>query len=91
MKPEIKKAQRVKRGPYVILTQLQQALIGKRVAENGVTAAIRHFSGRYEGCDLKETFKKDYLNLRRNSKRSFDNDNISELPWKKRGCPLLLV
>ena len=65
VKPEIKKSQRGERGPYVKLTPSQKALVKKRAAEHGVTATIRHFSGRYKRCDLKETtvhrFKKEYL------------------------------
>ena len=72
VKPEIKKAQHGKRGSYVILIPSQKALIRKRAAENAVTATIRHFSGRYEGCDLKEVtvrrFKNDNLKLKRNYK-----------------------
>ena len=65
VKPKIEKSQCGERGPYVKLTPSQKALIGKRAAEHGVTDTVHHFSGRYEGCDLKETtvrrFKKEYL------------------------------
>ena len=56
VKPEIDKSQRGKRGPYVKLTPSQKAVTGKRAAQHGVTAIIRHFSGRYERCDLKENY-----------------------------------
>ena len=93
VKPEIEKSLSGKRGPYVILTPLQRALIGKRAAENGVTATIRHFSGSYDGCDLKETtvrrFKNEYL-VELKKKRHCEDDEVTELPLKKRGRPLLL-
>ena len=58
-----------------------------------MTATIRHFSGRYEGCDLKETtvrrFKNEYL-LELKRRRDCEDDKVVELPMKKRGCPLLL-
>ena len=93
VKPEIEKSQHCERGPYVKLMPSQKAFVGKRATEHGVTATIRHFSGRYEGCDLKETtvcrFKKEsLLELRR--KRQCGEDDVPEVPAKKRGHPLLL-
>ena len=95
VKPEIEKLKRGKRGPYVKLTPAQKATIGKRAAENGVTATLRHFSKSYEDLDLKETtvrrFKNEYL-LELKRKRHCDNSDreVLELPTKKRGRPLLL-
>ena len=93
VKPEIEKSRSGKRGAYVKRTPHQKALIGKRAAEHGVTATICHFSGRYEGCDLKETtvrrFKNEYL-LELKRRRDCEDDKVVELPMKKRGCPLLL-
>ena len=71
------------------LTPAQKARIGKRAAENGVTATIRHFSKNYEELDLKETtvrrFKNEYL-LELKRKRLFnDSDSeVLELPTKKK-------
>ena len=94
IKPDLEKTSRGERGPYLKLTPSQRALIGKRAAENGVTATIRRFSGKYEGCDLKETtvrrLKNDYL-FELSKKRKSENDTaVLELPAKKRGRPLLL-
>lgn len=54
---------------------------------------IRQFSGREEGCDLKEAtvgrFNNENLELKRNLKRHCEDIEIAELPAKKRGHPLL--
>ena len=49
VKPEIEKLKNGKRGPHAKLTPSQKAMIGKRAAENRVTATLCRFSGRYEG------------------------------------------
>ena len=43
------------REPYVKLTPEQMAVIGRRAAEHGVTAAIWYFSKRFDNIELKET------------------------------------
>ena len=63
VKPEMEKLKNGKRGPYAKLTPSQKAMIGKRAAENGVTATLSRFSGRYEGCDLKETTVRRFKNV----------------------------
>ena len=80
------------REPYVKLTPEQKALIGRRAAEHGVTATIRYYSKRCEDTKLKEAtvrrLKNNYLGkLKR--KRVAPHE-ITELPSKKRGHPLLL-
>ena len=80
------------REPYVKLTPEQKALIGRRAAEHGVTATIRYYSKRCEDTKLKEAtvrrLKNNYLGeLKRKRVRPHE---ITELPSKKRGRPLLL-
>ena len=72
------------REPYTKLTPEQKAVIGRRAAEHGITATIRHFSKRYDNMELKETtvrrLKKNYLSeLKR--KRA-EPCEITELPPK---------
>lgn len=52
IKPDVEKINHGERELYVKLTPSQRALVGKRAAENGVTATIRHFAGKYKGCDF---------------------------------------
>ncbi len=80
------------REPYIKLTPVQKAMIGRRAAEHGVTATIRYISKQYEDIDLKETtvqrLKNNYLSeLKR---KRVEPCEITELPSKKRGRPLLL-
>ena len=80
VKPEIDKSQHGECEPYVELTPSQKAVVGKRAAQHGVTATIRHFSGRYKGCDFKGTtirrFKKEYLLELRKKKRQCEEDHV---------------
>ena len=42
-------------GPYISLTPAQKFSIGKRAAENGVTATLRYYSKSFPDLVLKET------------------------------------
>ena len=78
---------------YQILSAEFKDKIGKYAAENGNTAAARHFSNELEKPLSEATiwgFKSRYLE-ELSRKRKADEDPIVEsLPQKKRGHPLLL-
>ena len=80
------------RESYIKLTPEQKAIIGRRAAGHGVTAAIRYFSKRYDDLPLKEPtvrrLKNTYLSELKRQRT--EPEDITELPPKKRGRPLLL-
>ena len=55
VRTELEKKPQGSRNPYLKLTPAQKAIVGKRAAEHGVTAAIRYFSPRFPDLELKET------------------------------------
>ena len=84
-----------KRGNYGKFTPEQKAMIGKRAAEHGVVAAVRYYIKQFP--NLKENTVRDWRNAyrlelkKRVRKRSEGAAiDITELPQKKRGRPLLL-
>ena len=84
-------SERTSRGPYISLTPERKFSVGKRAAENGVTATLHYYSKSFPNVALKETtvrrFKDNYL-LHIND---FTGPaNLQELPYKKRGRPLLI-
>lgn len=52
-----------KRGQYTKFTPSQRAMIGKKAAEEGVTASMRYFKAKYPNLDLKETTVRRFKNL----------------------------
>jgi len=83
------------RGPYLILTPVQRFKIGKRSAEDGVTASVRYFIKKYPELPLKETSVRRnlYQSALKSRKSCTDEDpsgDIQELPCKKFGQQLLI-
>ena len=82
------------RGCYEKYTPEQKAMIGKRAAEHGVVASVRHYIKDFP--NLKENTVRDWRNAyrlqlkKRVRNGSESGMNITELPQKKRGRPLLL-
>ena len=79
--------------PYIVATPEQKAKVGKYVAENGTTNAIRIFSR--ELPNLKEStvrrWKKVYLCELATKKRAGDEKiSVDRLPVAVKGRPLLL-
>ena len=84
-----------KRGRYDIYSPEEKASIGKRAAEHGVTSTIRYYAKKYpERPLLKEssvrTWKNKYTAELGRRKRTGGDMDVTELPQKKRGRPLLL-
>ena len=86
-----------KRGQYGKYTPEQKAMISKRPAEHGVVAAVRYYIKQFP--NLKENTVRDWRNayrielkkrVREGSAGGNAMINISELPMKKKGRPLLL-
>ena len=82
-----------RRGKYNSYTAEERAVIGKFATENGVMAAKRRFSRQLEANINESTirrFKEAYLKERTRKREADEDDNVSELPEKKRGRKLLL-
>ena len=84
-----------KRQPYAKFSDIQKARIGKRAAEEGVTASIRYFSKKYSEFSLKETtvrrFKNEYTaEVKKRIREDAPDKSVMELPSKKRGRPTIL-
>ena len=84
------------RGRYVTYTALERARIGKYAAENGTTRACRYFSELFKRNVPETTVRRlkcEYVNAlsekRSNGKKGIDCE-VSTLPLKPRGRPLLL-
>ena len=83
-----------KRGHYEKYTPQQKAMIGKTAAEHGVAASVRRYMKDFP--NLKENTVRDWRNAhrlelkKRGRNRGEESINITELPQKKRGRPLLL-
>ena len=83
--------QRGKRGPYVALTPAQRFSIGKRVAENGVTATLSYYAKAVPDLSLKETTvrrtKDRYLSHLKTQCDSYSGSSnptdLQVLPYKK--------
>ena len=70
----------------------KRADIGKYACQNGTTAAAKHYShklGTKISSTTVQSMKKQYLEERK-KKRTEDDHDVSSLPLKKRGRPLLL-
>ena len=82
------------RGKYEIFSPDEKAKIGKRAAEFGVLATIRHFSKKYPDRVLKEATVRGWKNKYKNEllklKKSDKEVVVRELVDRKRGRPLLL-
>ena len=83
------------RSPYLKATPAQKALVGKYAAEHEVMNSIRCFQKDFTSDALKEAQSVDggmntYLRQLRDRKRKGEDLEVSELPLKKIGRPLLL-
>ena len=82
------------RGAYEKFSADEKATIGKRAAEHGVLATIRHFSKIYPDCPLKESTDRGWKNQYNREVVRLKNSGkevvVRELIDNKRGCPLLL-
>ena len=81
------------RGPYKKYTPKQRAEIGKYAYHHGITAAAKHFSTKLKTKISENTvasMKKDYLEALRQKRTAQDEGDVTELPPKKRGRPVLL-
>ena len=80
--------------PYLKAAPKQKALVGKYAAENGVMNSIRRFQKDFPPDALKEStvrgWRDEYLRQLRDRKRRGEDLEVSELPLKKIGRPLLL-
>ncbi len=89
-KPAAKRA----RGIYENFTPEEKCAMGKRAAEFGVTASLRHFSKKYPDRYFKEssirTWRDKYLRELAKKKTNGEEVAVTTLPNKKRGRPLLL-
>ena len=80
-------------GKYRILSAEFKDKIGKYAAENGNTAAARHFSKELEKPLSEATiweFKSRYLEELSRKRKADEHPIVESLPQKKRGRPLLL-
>ena len=75
-------------------TPEEKAQIGKRAAEHGVTATVRHFSRVFTHRSLKEstvqTWKMKYLQEVATRRRANEDTTVKELVNKITGRPLML-
>ena len=82
------------RGRYEVFSSDEKAKIGKRAAEYGVLASIRHFSKIYPDRVLKESTVRGWKNKYKNELLKLQKSNeevvVRELVDRKRGRPLLL-
>ena len=87
-----KTTSRGKRGEYLSLTPAQKFSIGKRAAENGVTATIRYYAKAFPDLPLSKLKETTVRRLKDNYQSSLKTDQGSskELPGKKRGRPLMI-
>ena len=83
-----------KRGMYIKYDEKMKIKMGKYSSENGIHAAVRHFSlelGRNINPSTIRGFKKACLRERNRKRRAEEDDlTVTSLPTKKRGRPLLL-
>jgi len=83
-----------KRGGYEKFSADEKTAIGKRAAEHGVTATIRHYSKIYRDRPLKEStvrgWKNHYNQEIVRMKKAGKEIVVRELIDKKQGRPLLL-
>ncbi len=95
---EVKKAETrtKKRGSYLSFTAEEKAQVAKYGSTSGVRAAVKRFSKEF-GKDLKENTVRDWVKAykkeigRKRSSTDIGGDlEMTELPSKKRGRPLLL-
>ena len=76
--------------PYLILTPAQSYEVGKRAAEQGITASLRYFAKKYPELPLKETSVQRLKNLyqyeciRKQKNAVAAGDKVQELPRKKK-------
>ena len=79
-----------KRSAYLKLDDEQRATIGKCAAQHGIIKAIRHFAKDFKNETLKEsTLEKLYLEELEIRRREGRDMNITNLPSKKMGRPLM--
>ena len=83
-----------KRGPYKKYSPEERCRMGRYACDHGVAAAARYFTRQFHR-NVSETtvrsIKKDYLtSLRQKRAASDDEGDLSVLPQKKRGRPVLL-
>ena len=80
-------------GHYLHLTPAQKFNIGKRATEQGVTSALCYHKKTFPDLPLKETSVRRFKNLFQQSlkrPRSDSSEELSKLPSKKMGRPLLI-
>ena len=94
---ESKARQGTKRGSYSVYTEEEKAKISKRAAEMGVSRTIKHFSKEFQDRPLKESTVRTWMNqykkelaLLRGAGDMSELGEVTKLPAKKRGRPLLL-
>ena len=81
------------RGPYLHLTPAQKFNIGKKASEHGVTNTLRYYKRTFPDLPLRETSVQRFKDSFQQSLKRPRNDtleNMSELPNKKMGRPLLI-
>ena len=81
-----------KRGEYLSLTPAQKFSIGKRAAENRVTAMISYYAKAFPDLHLKETTVQRLKNNYQASLKANEGSltDVYELPGKKRGRPPMI-
>ena len=81
-----------KRVEYLSLTPAQKFSIGKRAAENGVTATIRYYAKAFPDLPLSNLKETTVQRLKNNYQASLKTDQGSskEFPGKKQGRPLMI-
>ena len=81
-----------KHGEYLSLTSAQKFSIGKRAAENGVTATVRYYAKAFSDLPLSNLKETTVRRLKNNYQASLitDQESSKELPGKKRGKPLMI-
>ena len=83
---------RGKRGEYFSYTPAQRLSIGKRAAENGVTATLRYYVKAFPDLPLKETTARRFKNKYQSALKTEEGKagELQDLPGKKRGRPLMI-
>ena len=82
-----------KRGPYRRYTPEERMEIGRYACNHGITAAARYFTRRFQQSVRESTvqyIKKEYIASLRQKRASPDESDLTVLPQKKRGRPVLL-
>ena len=91
---EVAKKEKSPRGTYQHYSAKERADIGRRASEYGLNSSITHYAklnpSRALPMSSDYTWKANYLKELNKRKKEEDLTDITELPNKKRGKPLLL-